>query len=137
VALVNFRVEQSLRLGYDEDGRFWGRGALSEFSRILGFAKGITLFSGVLTVLCAAALFGEQLASRVKTGVWDARRLSAVLERLSTPQNDTYVTASLPKPTVLQIVADWAFAVPTVALLLFVAVLHYALYLYLVSIDTR
>jgi hypothetical protein len=112
-----------------------GVALLSEFGRILRFAKGLTLFSGILTVSCAVAVFAEQLASWVKTGVWDAKTLSSVLERLSPSQTDTYVTASVAKPTILQTVADFALEVPAVALLLFVAVLHYGLYLYLASLN--
>jgi hypothetical protein len=99
----------------------------------------IVIVSAVLTIFCAAVIFGWQVASWIQAGVWEAYPLSAVVEGLKNHPADVYFTASSDnfqsELTSKQVIADWILGIPITAILLVVAALHLVFYLYLTSIS--
>jgi hypothetical protein len=112
---------------------------LSALQRLVKLARITAIISAVLTILCAALIFGLQVASWTRTGVWDAYLLSSVVKSLKTDQVDVYFTASSDKfqtkLTNTQVIVDWFLRIPTTAILLVVAALHFVFYLYLTVIE--
>jgi hypothetical protein len=118
-----------------------GASRLSAFKRIVRLAKLTTLLSGVLTILCTAVVFGSQVASWIRTGLWEAYGLSSVIGVLKGDRNDVFVTASSEKfqteVTSTQATLDWLLGIPIVLLLLLVAGLYVFFYLYLVHSEKQ
>jgi urea transporter len=118
-----------------------GTNRLSAFKRIVRLAKSTTLLSGVSTILCAAAVFGFQLTSWLRTDVWETYPLSSAIRGLKSDESAVYVTASTDKfqteLTGTQAIVDWLLGIPTVLLLLVVAGLHVVFYLYLVAVEKQ
>ena len=89
----------------------------------------------------SVAIVGVQVTAWIRTGMWEAYRLGSVIRGLKSGHADVYVTASVGKsPTELtntQVLVDWFLEIPTTALLLAVAALHFAFYLYVVAIEQR
>ena len=56
---------------------------LSAVQRLVQLAKVATLLSAVFTILCVLVVFGSQVASWNRTGVWDTYRLSSVVRSLN------------------------------------------------------
>jgi hypothetical protein len=71
-----------------------GANRLSAFKQIVRFAKPTTLLSGVSTIFCAAAVFGFQVTSWLRTDVWETYPLSSAIRGLKSDQSAVYVTAS-------------------------------------------
>jgi hypothetical protein len=118
-----------------------GANRLSAFKRIVRLAKLTTLLSGVSTILCAAAVFGFQVSSWLRTDVWETYRLSSAIRGLKSDDSAVYVTASTDKfqteLTSTQAMVDWLFGLPIVLLLLIATGLHIVFYLYLVAVEKR
>jgi hypothetical protein len=70
---------------------------LSAVQRLVKLAKVATLLSAVFTILCVLVVFGSQVASWNRTGVWDTYRLSSVVRSLNNDHRITYTTASVNK----------------------------------------
>ena len=120
-------------------GERYGAGHLSAFQRVVKLARLTASISAVLTILCAALVFGLQVTSWNRTGVWEAYPLSSAIKSLKGDRADVYFTASSGKfqteLTNRQVLVDWLLGIPTVALLLAVAALHIVFYLYLAVIE--
>ncbi len=105
------------------------------------FAKSTTLLSGVSTILCAAAVFGFQLTSWLRTDVWETYPLSSAIRGLKSNESAVYVTASTDKfqteLTSTRAIIDWLFGLPIVLLLVISAGLHVVFYLYLVAVEKQ
>ena len=118
-----------------------GTNRLSAFKRIVTFAKSTTLLSGGSTIFCAAAVFGFQVTSWLRTDVWETYPLSSAIRGLKSDQSAVYVTASTDKfqteLTSTQVMVDWMFGLPIVLLLLIAAGLHVVFYLYLVAVEKQ
>ena len=118
-----------------------GANRLSALQRVVTIAKLTTLLSAVLTILCAGVIFGVQVTSWIRTGMWEAYRLASVIRGLKSGHADVYVTASTGKSatelTNTQVMVDWFLEIPTTALLLMVAALHFVFYLYVVAIEKQ
>jgi hypothetical protein len=118
-----------------------GANRLSALQRTITIAKLATLLSAVSTILCAVVIVGVQVTAWIRTGMWEAYRLGSVIRGLKGGRADVYVTASTTKSatelTDTQVLLDWFLEIPTTALLLAVAVLHFAFYLYVVAIEQR
>jgi hypothetical protein len=111
-----------------------GGAQVSRFQRVTKFAKLTTLLSGALTILSAMIVAGLELTSWVRTGVWDAYRLSWAMRLLKGDRSAIYVTASSNTGTALttkQAAVEWLLAIPVTVPLLGVAALHLAFYWYL------
>jgi hypothetical protein len=112
---------------------------LSAVQRLVKLAKVATLLSAVFTVLCVLVVFGSQVASWSRTGVWESYRLSSVVR---SPKNDhriTYTTASVNKPqsklSNREAMVDALLDTPTIPFLLIVVAFHLLFYWYLVVLD--
>ena len=118
-----------------------GANRLSALQRVVTIAKLATLLSAVSTILCAVVIVGVQVTAWIRTGMWEAYRLGSVIRGLKGGHADVYVTASTTKTatelTDTQVLLDWFLEIPTTALLLAVAALHFAFYLYVVAIEQR
>jgi hypothetical protein len=118
-----------------------GANRLSALQRVVTIAKLTTLLSAVLTILCAIGIFGLQITSWIRTGMWDAYRLASVVTSLKCGRAEGYVLASTGSSatelTNAQVMVEWFLQVPTTALLLAVAALHFAYYLYVLSFEEQ
>ena len=96
--------------------------------RFLKFAKMTVLASAVWTIFCATFIFGWQLISWLRDGVWDAFPISSVI--LS--GKAIYVTASAeqirPQQAVFQNVIDWLLAIPAIIPLVIASALLFGFY---------
>jgi hypothetical protein len=105
--------------------------------RLVKLAKVATLLSAAFTISCALVIFGSQVASWSRTGVWDTHRLSSVVRSLKDDQ--TYMTASANqsqgKLSSKEAMIDWLLGTPTVAILLIVVAFHFVFYLFLAFLD--
>jgi hypothetical protein len=103
------------------------------------FARLTAVVSAVLTILCAALIFGLQLTTWSRSGVWEAYPLSTVVKGLKRDQPNVYSTASVSKLetelTSKEVLVDWLLGIPTTAILLAVAALHFVFYVYLAIIE--
>jgi hypothetical protein len=110
---------------------------VSALQQTVKFVRLIVIVSTVLTIFCAVVIFGGQVVSWTKTGVWEAYPLSAIVEGLKNEPADVYVTASSvnfqSELTIREAIVDWILGIPTTAILLVVAALHLVFYLYLSS----
>ena len=112
---------------------------MSALQRVVTIAKLTTLLSAVLTILCAGVIFGVQVTAWIRTGMWEPYRLASAISSLKGGHAEGYVLASTgkspPELTTTQVMVDWFLEIPTTALLLVVAALHFAFYLYVVAIE--
>jgi hypothetical protein len=112
---------------------------LSAFRRLVKLARLTAIVSAVLTILCAGWILGLQVTSWTRTGVWEAYPLSLLVKNLKSDQTGIYSTASSDKfqtkLTSKQVIVDWFLGIPTAAILLVVAALHFVFYLYLAAIE--
>jgi hypothetical protein len=124
-----------------EHGERVGANRLSALQRVVTIAKLTTLLSGVLTILCAAVIFGVQITAWIQTGTWDAYRLASVIRTPKISHANVYVTASVSnfatELTNTQAMIDWLLEIPTTALFLVVAALNFAFYLYVLSFEEQ
>jgi hypothetical protein len=92
-------------------------------------------------MLCAVAIVGVQVAAWFRTGMWETYRLGSVIRSLESGHTAVYVTASVGKsptePTNTQVLVDWCLEIPTTTILLAVAALHFAFYLYVVAFEKQ
>jgi hypothetical protein len=118
-----------------------GARRLSAIQRVATIAKLTTLLSAVLTILCAAAIVGVQVTGWFRTGTWGTYRLGSVIRSLKSGRSAAYVTASVGKsptePTSAQVLVNWFLEIPTTTILLAVAALHFAFYLYIVAFEKQ
>jgi hypothetical protein len=100
-----------------------------------------TLLSAVLTILYAVVIFGLQVTSWIRAGVWETHRLSSVIRSLKSDDGITYTTASSDKIqtelTSKQEMIEWLLGTPTIAILLMVAALLFVFYFYLVAVEKQ
>jgi hypothetical protein len=101
-------------------------------------ARLTTFLSGLLTILCAGAVFGLEIFSWVENGTWYSYTLSSAIDLLK-DQDVTYVTASAnsskPDLTIWQSIRESLLSAPLDGLLLIVVLLHLLFYLYITSIE--
>jgi len=109
--------------------------ALRHFAKV---ARLVTFLSGLLTILCAVAVFGLEISSWIESGTWQSYTLSSAIDLFSN-QDIIYVTASAdrskPELTVWQSIREWLLSAPLDGLLLIVALLHLLFYLHITSIE--
>jgi hypothetical protein len=100
-----------------------------------------TLLSVVLTVLYAVVIFGLQVTSWNRTGVWETYRLASAVRSLKSDDGITYTTASSDKfqteLTSTQEMIEWLLGTPTIAILLIVVALHFVFYFHLVVVEKQ
>ena len=112
---------------------------MSAVQRLVRFAKVATLFSAAFTILCVLAVFGSQIASWSRTGVWETHRLSWVVRSLKDDHSITYTTASVDKSesklASKEAIIDSLLETPTIAILLIVVAFHFVFYLCLAVFD--
>jgi hypothetical protein len=112
---------------------------LSAVQRLVKLSKVITLLSAVFTILCVLVVFGSQVASWSRTGVWDTYRLSSVVRSSNNDHRITYTTASVNKSqrklSSKEAIIDLLLETPTIAILLIAAAFHFWFYLYLAVLD--
>ena len=108
---------------------------MSAVQRLVKFVKVATLLSAVFTILCMLAVFGSQVASWSRTGVWETQRLSSVVQSLKDDRSITYTTASVNKAegklTSKEAIIDSLLEIPIIAFLLIVVAFHLVFYWYL------
>ena len=116
-----------------------GAFTLPVFLLVVKSAKQIAILSAVLTILCAVGVVGLEFASWKRDGVWNSYRLSSVIESIKGDRDVTYVTASVGRQpaemTIKELVIEWVLGIPVIALLMVAVVLHFALYLYLTTLE--
>jgi hypothetical protein len=121
--------------GPNESGAF----TLLVFLLVVKSAKQIAILSAVLTILCAVMVVGLELVSWKRDGVWNTYRLFSVIERIKGDGDVTHVTASVGRQpaelTVKQSLIEWVLVIPVIALLMVAVVFHFALYLYLTTVE--
>ena len=109
------------------------------FLLVVKSAKLIATLSAALTILCAVMIVALQCASWKRYGVWNSYRLSSVIGSIKSDRDDTYVTASVdrqpPELTINQSPIEWVLGIPVLALLMVAVALHFALYLYLTTLE--
>jgi hypothetical protein len=111
---------------------------LSAFQRFVRLARLITTLSAALTILCAVMVVGLQVTSWIKNGVWEAYLVSSVIESMKSDRYDVYITASVDRQgTVRHGMLDWVMGIPAIVPLVVAAVLHFAFYSYLATLEEK
>jgi hypothetical protein len=103
----------------------------------LKFAKMTVLASAVWTIFCATFIFGWQLISWFRHGVWEAFPLSSV----TLPASAIYMTASREQIRTQQIifqnVIDWLLEVPAIVPLAIASALLVGFYVRLCLMENQ
>jgi hypothetical protein len=108
------------------------------FIRLIRLAKFTALIAHAWTVIYVALIFGWQITTFIRVGVWPALPLSSIVNRGEIHPGEIFATASVGKVENNDLsVLDGLLRIPTVVPLLLAALLLGAFYLWLQNTERR